>query len=437
MISKGKLILFFKNSAEAQEYGSSELPTISSMHLQMAHKFNLPIEKRIGVNFPPDDCKDNRIFEGTLHISGRSTVKNVYHSIADNFAPMVSQIIMDAYLDKDFLHKPRMFLTGFYPHANSVPHMKLLDDLMSAGSITTDEASGMCFQRIVWGSGPHVLWYDVLTHLRSMVADFARTFIHTMYTLPIPTEFTHTNPNPGSSSNTLHRHGQPMNIVLYSRGLSGKGRSMKGEDKLIQAMSKAGGNAIMCSDYDKLGFEGQIAHAYHADVIIGLHGAALVHGIFAAKGLVSLELKTLYGYKSILFGLVADSRAGVHAQVDVRDYFVSGGHKDMDDALIDRVMNTLLTAVQYAYTGTDSNSTHGQGSSSVLVVVPSSKKPNNPGDFVLRHVARTRGDDDDDVLGPELSVMRDVCRGLAFTAYRDQLGAGAAHDDHCGSCAPF
>jgi hypothetical protein len=46
--------------------------------------------------------------------------------------------------------------------------------------------------------------------------------------------------------------------------------------------------------------------------------------VFMKRGGIVIELKTLYGFGSALFTLVADSRAGVHGQVDVRKYFIKG-----------------------------------------------------------------------------------------------------------------
>jgi hypothetical protein len=48
---------------------------------------------------------------------------------------------------------------------------------------------------------------------------------------------------------------------------------------------------------------------------MGLHGAALVHTVFARSGVITVELKTLYGYTSMVFALASDSREGLHGQV--------------------------------------------------------------------------------------------------------------------------
>ena len=78
---------------------------------------------------------------------------------------------------------------------------------------------------------------------------------------------------------------------------------------------------------------------------MGLHGAALTHGIFMSRGTISIELKTLYGQESMLFGLIADSRDGIHGQVDIKKYFVPGGHRPMDNTLVIRTIQTIKHAI--------------------------------------------------------------------------------------------
>ena len=51
--------------------------------------------------------------------------------------------------------------------------------------------------------------------------------------------------------------------------------------------------------------QSQLALAVHADVIMGQHGAGLTHALFAAKGAIVLEFKTVYGFELDLFRLVA------------------------------------------------------------------------------------------------------------------------------------
>jgi hypothetical protein len=94
MISKdGKMVMFQKpdtasrtstssslqsfNAIASSKPGGSVLPTISSVKQQAKINFNMPIEYR---NEHLDISKCTRYFNGTLHVIGRSTVKNVYHA---------------------------------------------------------------------------------------------------------------------------------------------------------------------------------------------------------------------------------------------------------------------------------------------------------------------------------------------------------------------
>jgi hypothetical protein len=56
-------------------------------------------------------------------------------------------------------------------------------------------------------------------------------------------------------------------------------------------------------------------HTHQSSQVLGMHGAALAHAVFSRRGVVTVELKTLYGYSSMVFALVSDSRLGLHGQV--------------------------------------------------------------------------------------------------------------------------
>lgn len=81
-------------------------------------------------------------------------------------------------------------------------------------------------------------------------------------------------------------------------------------------------------------FEEQLALAVHADVVMGLHGAGLVNVIFSRRGSLTVELKTLYGYGLDLFAVATDARVGTHVQINLKKYFVKGGHRPIDDDII-------------------------------------------------------------------------------------------------------
>ena len=78
MISKGKMVFFDGTGSKTGSKAAIPLlPKIKSLKTQHTYEFNMPIE-RTSEFFPPKQCK--KIFEGTLHVIGRSTAKNVYHA---------------------------------------------------------------------------------------------------------------------------------------------------------------------------------------------------------------------------------------------------------------------------------------------------------------------------------------------------------------------
>ena len=441
MINDNGLVLFKGHDSSNKNYHSESLPPIVSMRLQQRFNFNMNI-KETNDEFPSSQCK--KIFNGTLHITGRGTIKNVYHALSDNFLPVVSQVLVDAVLSPEFLHLPRAQLVGFHPHDHSaVPHIKLIDHLMTAGTLSLQEANGMCFRRIIWGQGPHMMYQDVLVFLRRMVTDFTRLLITRVLNIPNPKVFQPTIPENSAfpTNNSLKLNSNipiltlpngtviqnnnlnGMKIVLYTRGDSGKGRSMKGESKLIDLLNQNGAIAIICCDFDKTTLEEQIGYAYHADAIVGLHGAALAHGIFSRHGYYSLELKTLYGYTSILFGIISDSRQGYHSQIDVRDYFIAGGHKPIDDPLINKVLETLNEVANFHHRH-DLLPIHQPDSESI-------KFMSKPGDFIMNHAIIPS--ELNHILGPKANQAKNVCSTLIFTQVRKQLGS-SEDDLHCSQC---
>lgn len=135
MIADRKIIYYNKDKIEPNHHLS--VPKIKSMRLQQAYYFNMDIVES-EQDFQINRCKS--YFNGTLHVIGRGTVKNVYHSIADNFIPVVTQIMEDYILDPEFLFLPRIQLMGFQPNdPTAVPHIRMIDKLMTGGSITADE----------------------------------------------------------------------------------------------------------------------------------------------------------------------------------------------------------------------------------------------------------------------------------------------------------
>jgi hypothetical protein len=185
-----------------------------------------------------------------------------FTSVGDNFDPLVAQIVIDGFLSPQFKNLPRATLVGFPGRAandHGPPHLRLVDDLMSAGKIAVDQLEGMCFRRVLWGPGPHIMYEDTFALLRRMVADYARLFVKEKYKLESPPEF--------SNPSTVEGELKGLKVVLFSRGTSGKGRSMQGEDLLVKALNSRGAQTVICCDFSKATLEQQLAYAWHADVV--------------------------------------------------------------------------------------------------------------------------------------------------------------------------
>jgi len=569
LLEGNKIFVFQKDGAPPPRVTS--LPDITSVKKQRKDNFNIPLRFRKS-NLPITEIMTNKsycrsYFNGSLHIIGSSTIHNVYHAVGDNILPLIAQIILDAYLAPQMLHLPRMFLqygsgsdsiSGHHKQSrNGVPHLDLLHKLTSAGSITLAQADGMCFRRVVWGHGPHVLYQDSLVTLRRLSAAFARQLALRCYNLTYPLDFlssysdssknevnevpattttidtssssgtsknlnnhnnnkvkhtkkngrllfNDTNTSNGTSShrrliqlysgsrtssdsvkfaenpmqsssiisldnqrNTNNNNGgqlRGLNIVFFTRGSSGRGRTMQGEELLLQRLLKEGARAVLCCDFNAVTAADQLALAVHADVIIGLHGAAMVHGIFMRPGSISIEWKTLYGYDSNLFSLVADARTGVHGQVDVRKYFVKGGHRPVDLALTSRTVHVLKEALnlqqereadglllnQLPTSMTSSSSfvlksvsLPSTTSSSPSVTFSSSSSSSSsfaitPGDMVVRFPDRYDDTSVMHLLGPLQSNHSQVCKAMPFAKLRAFLGVDKdGNSFHCHMCTTY
>ena len=149
-------------------------------------------------------------------------------------------------------------------------------------------------------------------------------------------------------------------------------------------------------------------------------------------GSITLELKTLYAYDSILFGIIADSRRGIHVQIDIRKYFKPGGHHPMDQPLIDRILAMLLSTRKLQRKLLESSKLcfsekriENQKNSSFATDIffgPHCIPP------VLDHL-----------LGPSQEDHRRICstNSFLFAIYQKIGGKEKIHPVHCPICTKF
>lgn len=113
----------------------------------------------------------------------------------------------------------------------------------------------------------------------------------------------------------------------------------------------SGANALICCDFRTVSMRDQLGYAYHADAIIGLHGAGLVNNYYAPRGVITVELKTIYGYDLTLFAVSGEARLGSHVELNIKPYHQWGKpqskNRPMDAPLIDRIVAGIDMILQY------------------------------------------------------------------------------------------
>ena len=138
-----------------------------------------------------------------------------------------------------------------------------------------------------------------------------------------------------------------------------------------------------------------------------------MHTIFAPKGVITIELKTLYGYTSMTFALTTDSRQGLHGQLDVREYWKPGGHKPVDQPLVDRILSAVRIAL-VMNTSTESP-------------ISQVKMLDRKGDFLSGPSEVTV--EMNDFFGPRITAQSRECSRMIFKVVRDLIGS--TDNDHC------
>jgi len=219
-------------------------------------------------------------------------------AVNDNIIPLLSQIVLDLFLRHGMTHRPRALLEGFQPKdKEELKQLSIMHSIVPT-IFTLQSANKMCFHTVIWGNGMKIIYTHLLIALRRLIADLLREVINIAYHPPNPFS---TNPfitrqkekvvdhnvkirksnngdeatesfalsrlnHPLQSKTTISVHctfhasekrseqasvvllgshmgcskerRQPMNIVIFTRGSSGLGRSMAKEqllqDKLIE-----------------------------------------------------------------------------------------------------------------------------------------------------------------------------------------------------------
>ena len=441
-VDKRKIVMFTDKSKTPRRNDTTLPPILSLWRMQLQpYKLQLKIEN----NTEPAQCKE--YFDGTLHVMGRKTTHNLYHVIADNYAPLVSQIMLDSIIDPDYLYLPRVFLNlnnELLSNSESVEHMQLMNRFASGGTMTIKQLDSVCFRRVVWGNGPYPFYQDTLVKLRRVIHEFSRSLMKEMFNIAEPTEYRshsgtqeatqfHANESVNTHGKFLTKEKKPMNIVYYTRGTSGRGRTLRDEQVILNYLRDAGANVVFCcDDFDNVPYVNQISYAYYADIMVGMHGAGLVHGLFMPKHSISIEFKTVYGFTSSLFELINDAREGTHGQVDIKSYLVPGGHKPVDLKLVSRLLDAMYHAIKF----NEKDSKNG------TKIIDHSHR----GDILIGHEYDPKNDNFNQILGPFIGDQLQECQVMLQHAYRHFLYTSyESYKDilpemdilHCKQCYPY
>lgn len=144
---------------------------------------------------------------------------------------------------------------------------------------------------------------------------------------------------------------RPLNVVIYTRGSSGVGRTIQGEELLRDRLIALGARATICCDFRKTTLAEQLGYAVHADAIVGLHGAGLINNLFAPTGAITVELKTIYGYGLTLFAVSSEARQGSFIEINIKDYHIWGKpgqsrNRPIDEPLMGRITDALFSVLR-------------------------------------------------------------------------------------------
>ena len=123
-----------------------------------------------------------------------------------------------------------------------------------------------------------------------------------------------------------------LNVVVMTRGTSGV-RTLRNEHLIVEAFKQMGHRAALCCDFRAMSIAAQLAYPFHADVMVGIHGAGLMNALFMKKGGMLVELRSHYGFDTGLFIRVADSRSATYVAMDIRSFAPSAAHQYTIDGM--------------------------------------------------------------------------------------------------------
>lgn len=135
---------------------------------------------------------------------------------------------------------------------------------------------------MVWGPDLHTNYAVAAQAARRKTTEFSRNLALALVSMAMKTSpswasTSHFAVAAGSRSQSsssllnstalLVRDGRPLNVVVYTRGSNHYGRSILGEEALVQAVQARGGAAFLCCDFGRMSLYEQLHIATQADVV--------------------------------------------------------------------------------------------------------------------------------------------------------------------------
>jgi hypothetical protein len=131
------------------------------------------------------------------------------------------------------------------------------------------QADGMCFKRVVWGTGFRMHYADAMVVLRRLTAEFARGLVMHAYSIPIPPSIQVDISKVDEMSYSLIKRGRRLRVVIVSRGGAGLGRSLNNEKLIASHLKKEGASVTFFreSNQSKKHIDFQLQMFVQADVV--------------------------------------------------------------------------------------------------------------------------------------------------------------------------
>lgn len=377
-------------------------------------------------------------------------------AVNDNLFPLMGQLLMDIYYAPDFLQLPRAHLTNLAPAQermltiDEVPHNELLKSLLSEEVDWKSEQHNLCVRRVVFGVGSRLMYHHLLRRMRHEVGDLIHLYAKHYYCH----HAAKSSPSRGDhfsricSGTAKKTTSSKLKLVIYSRGNTGKRRSIANEDLLVNRLQQLDNfDVTYVHDYPKQSAQQDKTKPDHnpqevlldrleavldADIVIGLHGAALANVIFAPRNTLLIELKSTYGYSLDLFAVMSESRYGDFAQVDLK-----GNPRDklsMDPGIVDRIVAIIQEARP---------SSNQQTKQSKAWRDSSIRQFGSKLDLLVTNEAFNKGTAhhnlsnpiDSDIFGPSLvSSMHQQCATMTISDYWKAINTDYVQLKYCQGC---